>query len=126
MEGVVEFKQETHPLRRYSPVELQDRDMIQAEWPVRLATCSPEEVSYSTMTLESPAAARNFPPGENVTARTGFTSPIFGVKHTFTIDKETGKEILPERLNGMRPDSVLKICTLPFSCPLAIKRPSKD
>lgn len=54
---------------------LQERDKIQAECPGKLATCSPDEVSYSTITLESPAAARNFPPGENATVRTGFTRP---------------------------------------------------
>ena len=34
-----------HPLSRYSPVAFQSREKIQAPWPIRLATCSPEETS---------------------------------------------------------------------------------
>jgi hypothetical protein len=65
----------TDLLRRYSPVSLQERDKIHAECPERLAICSPEEVSYNTMTLESPAAARILLLGEKATARTGLTKP---------------------------------------------------
>lgn len=66
----------TYPLRRYSPVLLQESDITHAECPAKLATCSPEEVSYNTITFESPAAARNFPAGEKATVRTGFTNPV--------------------------------------------------
>ena len=65
----------TYPLRRYSPVLLQASDKTHDKCPGRFATCSPDEVSNNTMTLESPAAARSFPAGENATVRTGFTRP---------------------------------------------------
>lgn len=65
----------TYPLRRYSPVVLHASDRIHDEWPDRFATCSPDVVSNSTITLESPAAARSFPAGEKATDRTGFTRP---------------------------------------------------
>lgn len=49
--------------------------MTQEELPDKVPICSPEAVSYSTMTRESPAAARIFPAGEKETLRTVFTNP---------------------------------------------------
>jgi hypothetical protein len=65
----------TNPLRSHSPVELKSKDITQAAWPERLATCSPELTSYSAMIRESPAAARSVVAGENVTARTALIRP---------------------------------------------------
>lgn len=50
---------------------LQSRLVIHASWPRSRATASPDLASYSVMSVESPAAARNVLPGEKANARTG-------------------------------------------------------
>ena len=72
---ILALTEQSYQLSRYSPVSLQSKEHTHPAWPERFATCSPEETSYSAITLESPAAASSLPPGEKAIARTGLTRP---------------------------------------------------
>jgi hypothetical protein len=109
----------TYPLRSHSPVELKSRDITQELCPAKLATCSPELTSYKPMTLASPAAANSVTAGEKATALTGCVCPktLENIPQRFA-RYEPGSEC------SNRPESLLKMYILPFSCPEAVNLPS--
>lgn len=115
--------EQSYPLSRYSPVSLQSNENTHPVWPERLATCSPEDTSYSAITLESPAAANSLPPGEKAIARTGLTRPCDKLAVLIVSYYHAS---IPGREWKSLPVSLLKMYTPPFSWPEAVNLPSTD
>lgn len=85
-----------YPEARYSPVGLHATENIQEACPERLKTCSPDTTSKTATNVESPQTASSFPPGENLTARMGFTRPV-GALVPLSY-KQAAKRITVERM----------------------------
>lgn len=110
-------------MSKYSPVSFQSRLMIQAAWPERLATCSPEPTSYRAIVRASPAAANSLHPGEKARALIGLIRPAtWSVTCYWQVAHDRSR--VPGSECSRRPVSLLKTYMLPFSWPDAVKRPS--